>query len=494
MAVNNQHSSLGLFSLGTCALAGGAALTCILAPRLGWNSTAGMTTLLALSALLVIAGFGTYMLSQWRTTQVTKQFLERLAHLDYRDVTGADQDAEAIPVPHGHALEPALRILLQRFTEQCDQLQEIDHSRAAMDIRSRKSAEEHDRMAAILSTLPEPVLVVNDYEELVLANPSAERLFDLSHERAEKRALAQLVHCERLVELVTDTRRRKAAVARSDEVELTGPDGEPAWYSVTASTIASTNSNDGESSGAVAILRNISNHKLAQKRNAEFVSAVSHEMKTPLAGIKAYVELLADGDAEDEATREEFLSIINTQADRLQRLIDNLLNLARIEAGVVKVHKENRSLNELLEEALRVVQPAAERKQIHLQSDLSPLYLGVRADRDMMLQAAINLLSNAIKYTPERGRVTLRSRLADSECQFEVEDTGVGLSPEDCEKVFEKFYRVKKDSQMAPGTGLGLPLAKHIVHDVHQGRLTLTSEEGVGSTFTVTLPCAGTMS
>ena len=229
---------------------------------------------------------------------------------------------------------------------------------------------------------------------------------------------------------------------------------------------------DSETSGgAVVVLRNIADQKAVQKRNAEFVSAVSHEMKTPLAGIKAYVELLADGDAEDEATREEFLSVIDGQADRLQRLVDNLLNLARIEAGVVKVSKEPRSLNAILEEALNVMQPAADSKGIRLTNDLSPLYLPVLADRDMLLQAAINLLSNAIKYTPDDGQVTLRSRMEEAQVRFEVQDTGVGLSADDCERVFEKFYRVEKNKSMASGTGLGLPLAKHIIEDVHGGRL-----------------------
>jgi len=241
------------------------------------------------------------------------------------------------------------------------------------------------------------------------------------------------------------------------------------------------------------VLRDIGDQKALQKRNAEFVSAVSHEMKTPLAGIKAYVELLADGDAEDEETREEFLQVINGQTDRLQRLIDNMLNIARIEAGVVNVSKQHRSLNELLEEALGLVRPAAEAKDIELSAELSALYLGVLADRDMLLQAAINLLSNAIKYTPAGGRVTLCSRLSDDQVRFEVADTGVGLAPEDCVRVFEKFYRVKKDRDMAPGTGLGLPLAKHIVEDVHGGRLTVESTLGVGSTFIVTLPSAGQM-
>jgi two-component system phosphate regulon sensor histidine kinase PhoR len=211
-------------------------------------------------------------------------------------------------------------------------------------------------------------------------------------------------------------------------------------------------------------------------------------MKTPLASIKAYVELLADGDAEDETTRDEFFRIINDQADRLQRLIENLLNLARIEAGVVQVNKSPLSLNPLLQEAYNVLQPAAEQKNMKLVAELSPLYLGVLADRDTLLQAAINLMSNALKYTKPGGTVTLRSRLNDQEVIFEVQDTGVGLSPEDCQKVFEKFYRVKKDKEMAGGTGLGLPLVKHIVEDIHRGRIEVESQPGQGSTFRVVLP------
>jgi two-component system phosphate regulon sensor histidine kinase PhoR len=231
-----------------------------------------------------------------------------------------------------------------------------------------------------------------------------------------------------------------------------------------------------------------------QQRNAEFVSAASHEMKTPLSSIRAYVELLADGEAEDEQTREEFFNVIQTQAERLQRLIENLLNLARIEAGVVAVQKEARSLNELLQEAANVVQPSAEAKNITLVTEFSPMYLGVFADRDTLLQAAINLLSNAIKYTPPGGHVTFRSRLSGDEVVFEVSDTGVGLSADDCQKVFERFYRVKKDQQMAPGTGLGLPLVKHIVEDIHAGRIEVASELGKGSTFGVVLPGLGQLS
>jgi two-component system phosphate regulon sensor histidine kinase PhoR len=272
---------------------------------------------------------------------------------------------------------------------------------------------------------------------------------------------------------------------------LANGDGKERFFRVNCRTLTSQQHAVGGERGAVAVLTDISNLKAIQKRNAEFVSAVSHEMKTPLSSIRAYVELLVDGEAEDDATREEFLGVINSQADRLQRLIDNLLNLARIEAGVVAVNKSAQSLNERLAEAVRVLEPTAEQKRIELTTEFSELYLGVLGDRDMLLQAAIKLISNALKYTHQGGRVVVRSRLHDKEVQFEVEDTGVGLSPEDCQRVFEKFYRVKKDREMAQGTGLGLALVKHIVEDVHGGRIEVNSEVAKGSTFRVTLPSLG---
>jgi two-component system phosphate regulon sensor histidine kinase PhoR len=371
--------------------------------------------------------------------------------------------------------------------------QELEQAHTALEIRARRNESRAQRVESILAGLPEPVLAINEYDELVLSNASANRLLEIDLCGTEERALAQLVRCERLVELLTETRRRKGPVQKSAEVELSDDEGRPHWYSVTARSVRAIGSDPagGEGQGAVAVLRDVSAQKATQRRNAEFVSAVSHEMKTPLAGIKAYTELMIDGDAEDEQTRDECLQVISGQANRLQRLVENLLNLARIEAGVVAVSKQSRPLNELLDEALSVVHPSADLKKISLVRELSPMYLGVLADRDMLLQAAINLLSNAVKYTAVGGRVTLRSRLVDTEVWFEVDDTGIGLSEEDCQKIFEKFYRVQGGKEMAAGTGLGLPLAKHIIEDVHGGRLSVSSQVGKGSTFRVTLPNAG---
>jgi len=425
-----------------------------------------------------------------------EEHFRSVCRIDPREVLADTTAGDVPPLPDGHPLAALAEEVRETLLACYRQVRELEHHRTASEIRYRRAAAQSERITEIFSELAEPIVVVDGYDELVLSNRSARELLGIDPSEPEARLLSQVVQCRKLVELLSGTVRRKKSGSRTEEVEIPDAEGRARHFRVTATTLAGENGDEAgrPTGGAVAVLRDIGDRKALQKRNAEFVSAVSHEMKAPLAGIKAYVELLADGDAEDEETREEFLEVINSQADRLQRLVENLLNLARIEAGVVKVSKKQQSLNEILEEAFHVVQPPAEAKNVQLIAELSPMYLGVLADRDMMLQSAINLLSNAIKYTPGGGSVTLRSRLEEGQMRFEVQDTGVGLSEEDRQRVFDKFYRVKKDKNMAPGTGLGLPLAKHIVEDVHGGRLTVESKLGEGSTFTVALPAAGQMS
>lgn len=451
-----------------------------------------------LSVGLVLAGGAALLLRRHRRQDslAAERYFEALWRLDTQAIYADLSDAGVRPLPPDNSWHDLAERLRETVLRLYRRIQDLEEARASLEVRSRRATLQLERIAWILDGLPDPVLAIDDFDEVVLANRSAEELLHLDVDKAETRAMSRIVHCQELVQLLTETRQRKTPACRADEIEIADAEGRSRWYRATAVKAAreSQAAGDGRDfAGVVAVLRDIGDQKALQKRNAEFVSSVSHEMKTPLAGIKAYVELLADGDAEDEQTREEFLGVINGQTDRLQRLVDNMLNLARIEAGVVRVCKQARSLNEILEEALRLVQPSAEAKQIELGSELSPLYLGVLADRDMLLQAAINLLSNAIKYTPSGGKVTLRTRLLDDEICFEVQDTGVGLCEEDCQRVFEKFYRVKKDKAMAQGTGLGLPLAKHIIEDVHGGRLTVESVLGQGSTFIATIACAGQM-
>lgn len=377
-----------------------------------------------------------------------------------------------------------IRTTLQQFN---DRILEANHARHGAEVRLKKITDYCQQLEQILGMIDEPVMAVNSFRELFFANKNAQSILKRLQDGGEdQQALKVLNDCNLLVNSLQETSGRATATHRNLEIELPSDNGNTVAYRASIKTLSGGPST--AVNGAVACLTDISSHRVLQKKHAQFVSNVSHEMKTPLAGIRAYIELLNDDETQDAATRAEFLSIIDSQATRMQRLIDNLLNIARIEAGVVNVSKTSQSLNSVLEEAIDLLRIPAEQRGITLKSELSSMYLGVLVDRDMILQTAINLLSNAIKYTNPGGTVSLRSSVEAAGVSFSVIDNGVGLSEEDQIKIFEKFYRVKKDQDMASGTGLGLPLAKHIVEDVHGGTLQVTSVEGQGSTFSVSLP------
>jgi two-component system phosphate regulon sensor histidine kinase PhoR len=222
----------------------------------------------------------------------------------------------------------------------------------------------------------------------------------------------------------------------------------------------------------------------------DFVGHVSHELKTPLASITAYSEMLADGEAADEETRKEFYSIIQKQAQRLNRLIEDILNTSRIESGLIKVNKEPISLTILIEEQLQMIKSYAEEKNITVTGQKPIVFDQVEVDRDMISQVVINLLSNAVKYTPAGGSVKVETNVDDaaSLVRVTISDTGVGIPEDEIEHVFDKFYRVGANKKQAKGTGLGLNLVKQIVEKVHGGRVFVTSRVGEGSTFGFELP------
>ena len=241
-------------------------------------------------------------------------------------------------------------------------------------------------------------------------------------------------------------------------------------------------------SGIVAVLHNVTKEKETAKMKSEFVSNVSHELKAPLASIKAYVEMLLDGEVRDEAQLREFFQTIAAEADRLNRLVESILNLSRLESGLVPVNKTDLAVTEILRNVANVMTPQAAQKNVSLAADLAPVFFRVSADRDMLYQAYLNVVSNAVKYTPEGGEVRISTYLADGAVVVEVADTGFGIPPAEVNKIFEKFYRARLSSRAAPGTGLGLALVKHVIETIHGGRIEVKSEVGKGSVFRLSLP------
>ena len=240
--------------------------------------------------------------------------------------------------------------------------------------------------------------------------------------------------------------------------------------------------------GAVASLLETTDRDAIRQQCAQFLGAACHELKTPMASIRAHVELLADGDLETPEEQAESLGFIDEQADRLARLVDNMLNLSRVQSGLVTVSRENVSLADVLAKPLELLQTAAAKKSITLIDELSDLHMPVYVDVDLFGQAVTNLLSNAVKYTLDGGTVRLRSRLDERHAVIDVQDSGLGIPADSLPRIFDRFYRVPENNHSAPGTGLGLSLVQFIAEDIHGGQIGVESEVGRGSTFSIRLP------
>jgi signal transduction histidine kinase len=220
----------------------------------------------------------------------------------------------------------------------------------------------------------------------------------------------------------------------------------------------------------------------------EFVASVSHELRTPLTSIRGYLELVRDGEAgplTDE--QQEFLGVVDRNADRLLRVVSDLLFVAQVDAGKLAVELEPLDLAELARETADVARPAAEAKGVELRLETAPVP-PLDGDRARLGQLLDNLVSNAVKFTPSGGRVVVRTAGLDDGALLAVEDTGIGVAPADRDRLFERFYRTRAATEQAiQGTGLGLSIARAIV-DAHGGTIGVESESGRGSTFRVVLP------
>lgn len=366
--------------------------------------------------------------------------------------------------------------------------------RRELDVQLRMVEAERRHGEAILNSITDAVIVTDAFNEVALANEAAARVLDFELDLAVRKPLDRVITDPTLIKLIKDTREGgNVSLRRHVEHRVRKAGNETAFDVSLACVSNGQEKHHGcEAAGVVTILRDVTREKEIAEMKSDFVSAVSHELRTPLSSIKAYMEMLVDGEAHDERTRGEFYNIIQAETNRLQRLIDNILNISRIESGVVKVQRENISLPGLIKEAIDVMQPQARAKSIMLVETHTPLFFQVFADKDMIYQAVMNLLGNAVKYTSPGGKVSVTLAVDESRRQVtvSVSDTGMGIPGDDLPHLFGKFYRVSEHKKVAKGTGLGLNLVKHIVETVHGGKVSVISELGKGSTFTFSLPLA----
>lgn len=247
-------------------------------------------------------------------------------------------------------------------------------------------------------------------------------------------------------------------------------------------------SKNDQTTGWVCTIRDVTQQKLAEEMRNQFVFTATHELRTPLASIKAGAETLATLDDIDVEQQKYFCNIINDEVTRLARFVDELLNVSQMESGALSLARSETDVARLLEDVVRHVQPEMDRKRIVFGKSLPPKLSKMKLDKDKITAALVNLLGNAAKYTPDEGHVDMTVQVLDSNLIVQVEDSGIGIAEDELPKVFEKFFRSDDDRvRDITGTGLGLAFTYEVVR-LHRGQLTVQSELDKGSTFTMQLP------
>ncbi|MBD0305564.1 MAG: HAMP domain-containing protein [Nitrospiraceae bacterium] len=356
----------------------------------------------------------------------------------------------------------------------------------------REVSEDRAQLLAVLTSMVEGVMVLDCRGKILQVNPALERMFLIRGTEARGRSHWEVVrHTEfnELIKHVLATRQN-----RSGEITLTSSGR---MFRVEATVAGCQRENEA---CAVLVLHDVTTLRHLEKVRKDFVANVSHELRTPLTSIKGYVEALVDGVKDDSKETARFLDIILKQSDRLNLILEDLLQLSQIESGQAVFKREPIGLNVVVERTLALIKPLADKKGHRVTVAVLPDLPPVLGDEGRLVQVLTNLLDNAVKYTPERGWIHVAARRMPSDqtasheqVELSVSDNGLGIPEADRPRVFERFYRVDKArSRELGGTGLGLAIVKHIVEG-HGGQIWVEGNQPVGSRFVIRLPAAREM-
>lgn len=426
------------------------------------------TILLALG----IAFFTAVSLSIWLARSLT-QPLSDIAQAAQRLATGNQ------PIPIKTTAQDEVGLLAATLNQLADQL----HAKIS------ELSEDRAQLLAVLTSMVEGVLVLDPRGSVLQINPALERIFGISRAEARGRPFAELFRHRQLNEVVEASLRSRTHREAEIILPLTGR-----CLQIEASVAGGERDNEA---CVVLVCHDITELRHLETIRKDFVANVSHELRTPLTSIKGYVEALLDGAKDDPEMASRFLDIILKQSDRLNLIIEDLLELSRIESGRISFREEPIDIHGVVERALSTIKPLAEKKghkvAVSLEEPLPPAI----GDEDRLVQVLTNLLDNAVKYTPAGGTITVGARRnpktsaagpPDGAVELSVSDTGIGIPESDRPRVFERFYRVDKArSRELGGTGLGLAIVKHIVEG-HGGQVWVEANEPKGSRFVVRLP------
>jgi len=349
-----------------------------------------------------------------------------------------------------------------------------------LDIRRRAIRQSHAQLRAVLSAMADGVVIVDEEEAVALMNPSAGSLLGVDAENAPGRSLPDALRDHELVDVCQ--RARTADDTVSESLVAVGPLG-------SSIQVVATPIRLGDMRHIVLVLHDLTEVRATAAARRDFVANVSHELRTPVTSLRALVESLQAGAADDPELRTDFLGRIEGEIDRLTAMTAELLDLAAAEAGRMSQQFERVNLGDLVRQSAERLRPQAERGGVVLDVDSPGTVLTVSADPAQADRMVVNLLHNAIKFTPPGGQVRVSVQAENGDAVVRVHDTGVGIEPEELPRVFERFYKIDP-SRAGEGSGLGLAIAKHTAL-LHGGRIWAESDgPDRGSVFAVALPVA----
>jgi len=347
--------------------------------------------------------------------------------------------------------------------------------------------DEKSLMSSIMNSVADGVIVSDVLGTIQLFNPKAREILGLYAESAIGQSAVEFIRRFEEIPYAEMQKKFQKIVERGEtfsaDIKLSLPTTR--FYTLSMGPVRSS---DGLVQGIVAVLSDITQLKEMDQMKTDLMSMVTHEIRTPLATVRGFAQILLKGGIDNEKGK-EFLEIINRQSNRLVNLVNDFLDITRIESGRQVITKAPVNIDKLIQNALADLKPLADEKNISLQYRPDPGGLTeVFGDRNLIEQVLINLLSNAIKYSPKGASAGVAVAQQNGIVAVSVQDTGLGIPKEALPRLFEKFYRVRHDDRKdIIGTGLGLSLAKQIM-EVHGGTIRVESEHGKGSTFTITIP------
>jgi two-component system phosphate regulon sensor histidine kinase PhoR len=360
------------------------------------------------------------------------------------------------------------------------ELADLAHAFNAMAADLRRLITEHEqsraRLEATLANLNDGVVITDEGGAVVRLNAAATQMLAATQGEAVGQAFVVASRDHDLAGLLS------AALATDQFQTATVEYGRGRRI---LEATAQPFSGGGERLGLM-VLRDVTELRRLERVRQEFVANVSHELRTPLASIRAVVETLEAGAVDDPAVAGEFFRRIIGEVDHLVGLVDELLDLARLETGRAVLKAEPCDPGDVLTRAVERLRPQVERAGLALRVEIPPDLPHVRVDRGRIEQVLINLVHNAVKFTPEGGEIAARAELADGMVRVSIQDTGVGISAEELPRIFERFYK-SDAARRSPGSGLGLAIAKHIVQ-AHGGTIQAESTPGRGATLSFTMP------